>query len=212
MTPESSGLHGAKQEHLIRSYLYRVQRRSDQFATWESCPSLVRTRPPGAGSCSPGWLPSWLPGTASLHLGCGATQPGCQALLSGRIAQHRPARGNRGHDLRRSRRSGSPRSGTDRARLVPNGTSLTSRPAVGKSAVGCWLLRPGSVSVVGAAGAALTGRGYCLATGNVCPLPRVRPIAAPCSVIAADSNSHPHGPARPVSRCDHPRCESVTDQ
>jgi hypothetical protein len=51
---------------LIRSYLYSVQRHPDQSATWEACWSLVRTRSPGAGSRSPGWLPSWLPGASSL--------------------------------------------------------------------------------------------------------------------------------------------------
>ena len=50
----------------IRSYLYRVQPRSDQSATWHDRQLLVRTRPPRAGSRSPGWLPDWLPGTASL--------------------------------------------------------------------------------------------------------------------------------------------------
>jgi hypothetical protein len=35
----------ASPEHLIRSYLYRVQRRSDRFANWQGSRPHVRIRP-----------------------------------------------------------------------------------------------------------------------------------------------------------------------
>lgn len=56
-------------EHLICRYLSAVQRCPDQFVGWDDGHALVHTRPPGVGSRSPGWLPRWLPETASLH-GC----------------------------------------------------------------------------------------------------------------------------------------------
>jgi hypothetical protein len=54
---------------LIRSYLHRVQRRPDQSVTWHDRQPLVRTRPPAAGSRSPGWLPGWLPPTRERKAG-----------------------------------------------------------------------------------------------------------------------------------------------
>lgn len=50
--------------HLIRRYLSDVQRCPDRPASWHDRHSLVRIRPPSARSCSPGWLPCWLPGAA----------------------------------------------------------------------------------------------------------------------------------------------------
>ncbi len=43
-----SALGGTRTPTFFRSYLYRVQRRPDQSATWEACRSVVRTRSPGA--------------------------------------------------------------------------------------------------------------------------------------------------------------------
>jgi hypothetical protein len=57
---------------LIRSYLYRVQYRPDQFATWHDRQPLVRTRPPGGRSRSFRWLPGWLPRQGRVHCWCPA--------------------------------------------------------------------------------------------------------------------------------------------
>src|SRR5438477_10088359 len=64
---------------LICSYLYRVQYCPDQFATWHDHQPLVRTRPPGAGSRSPGWLPDWLPATVAARRGLGLSSGGALA-------------------------------------------------------------------------------------------------------------------------------------
>jgi hypothetical protein len=60
---------GSSADLLIRSYLHRVQRRPDQSVTWHDRQPLVRTRPPAAGSRSPGWLPGWLPPTRERKAG-----------------------------------------------------------------------------------------------------------------------------------------------
>jgi hypothetical protein len=51
---------------LIRRYPYRVQPRPDRSMSWRDRWSAVRTRTPDAWSRSPGWLPRWLPTSASL--------------------------------------------------------------------------------------------------------------------------------------------------
>jgi len=50
---------------LIRRYLSGVQHCPDQSASWHDRQPRVRTSSPDVGSRSPGWLTSWLPGTAS---------------------------------------------------------------------------------------------------------------------------------------------------
>jgi len=51
---------------LIRRYLSAVQRCSDRFVSWGDGHPLVHTRPHGAESRTPGWLPAWRPVTAPL--------------------------------------------------------------------------------------------------------------------------------------------------
>ena len=66
---------------LIRRFLSRVQRCPDRSASWHDRHLCVHTRPPGAGSRSRQWLPTWLSATARKGtLGPAVGSPGTQPL------------------------------------------------------------------------------------------------------------------------------------
>jgi hypothetical protein len=72
----------------IRRYLSGVQRCPDRSASWHDRHPLVRIRPPGVGSRSPGWLSRWLPATRILALvpWCAPDDQGARMCGAGSLA------------------------------------------------------------------------------------------------------------------------------
>ena len=122
---------------LTRRYPHRVQRRPDQFVTWDDRHPVVRSGPPGRGSRSAGWLPRWLPLTASLsgmladrlHLHKSRPEriPGCLRVTV--TVPDRPSHRARGGHSRHARLGWSPSRDDSDSGLRARPTYI-SRPAV----------------------------------------------------------------------------------